>query len=200
MNANFKKLALFVATTAALGMSADLRAEENSAADTTAPFGTTFSVPVRVDFLVRIPSFLFFQVGTAGAVVDQVVFSPTVAEVEGSTAVTGVAALGVTLRSNAGPVTITATNSGTTGLANGAGDFINYSTITAGVTGANTDLVPPTLTNAGGTTSVIPVTSPKVTNKTATWTYTYTPTGIPPAGEYGGSANGGRVTYTASTV
>lgn len=198
MNQKLKKLAFFMATAAAVGVSGDLRAMEFTSSNV----GTTQSAPVNLDFRVRIPSFLFFQVGSAAGTVDQIDFTPTIAQVQALTAVTGSAAVNVTLKNNTGAVTITASNnSGGNGLGTGtvADGYINYSTITAAVSGADVNLVPPALTNAGGTTSVIPVTSGKVTNKNATWTYTYTPTGIPAAGDYGTNLNGGRVTYTAAT-
>ena len=39
----------------------------------------------------------------------------------------------------------------------------------------------------------------KVTNRSETWTYTYDNSTLYPAGTYGTSANGGRVTYTATS-
>lgn len=201
MKSKLTKLAIFAATAAALGVAGDVRAMEASDADTTAPYNTSVSAAVNVDFRVQIPKFIFFQVGSAGLTIDELVFAPTVAQVEASTPVS-VAGLNVTLRSNGGAVTITEGNSsGGTGLGTGvaADGYISYSTITAAVSGADTDLVPPALSDLGGNTSPIPVTSGRVTNKTAVWTYTYTPVGIPGAGDYGGSANGGRVTFTAAT-
>jgi len=195
------KIAILAAATVAVFAGTEARAASNTVADTVAPYTTTLNAPVDLDFRIRIPAFLFFQVGTAGATVDQVDFTPTPTEVQNSTPVTSSNTVSVTLRGNSGAISITPTNnSGGTGLSNGSGSTINYSTISAAVTAGDAQLAPPTLSNAGGTASNVPVSAGQVTNRTATWSFTYTPGAgvVPEAGDYGTAANGGRVTYTAS--
>jgi hypothetical protein len=174
-----------------------------SGLDTTAPY----SVAARHNFTVVIPAFLSFRVGTAGATIDTITFSPTVAQLLAATPVAGTGGTGggggsttdVVLLSNAGQVTITATNnSGGLGLSTGtaADGYINFNEITA--TSGNAALTPPALSNAGGTTSTPTLNGgSKVTNQSATWTYAYTNSTIPSAGTYGG-ATSGQVTYTAT--
>jgi hypothetical protein len=104
----------------------------------------------------------------------------------------------VSLISNAGGVDITETNSGATGLADGAGNFISYIQIN---TATNNGTLPaPALSNAASNSVSIAPTIGNVTNRQAQWTYTYDNPATPPAaGTYGGTvANGGRVTYTAA--
>ena len=76
---------------------------------------------------------------------------------------------------------------------------------TASVVGATGNLLTPPALVDGATTNAAAdgVTSgTKVTNRDATWTYTYLNTvagGVPAAGVYGGvGVNQGRVTYTAT--
>ncbi len=106
-------------------------------------------------------------------------------------------AVNVSVRGNAGQVTITeANNSGGTGLDNGAAAFIPYTEI---LTGSNAGTLPaPVLSNAGGNTALPTLNGGNVTNRTAIWTYTYDNTAVYDAGTYGTSTGGGRVTYTAS--
>lgn len=201
MKAKLTQLALLSAMTVAALSATEVRAASNTQADTVAPYSTALNAPVDLDFRIRIPAFLFFQVGTAGATVDQVDFTPTPTEVQNSTAVVSANTVAVTLRGNSGAISITPTNnSGGAGLSNGAGSTINYSTISAAVSAGDAALVPPTLSNAGGTASNIPVSAGQVTNRSATWQFTYTPGAgvVPASGDYGTSTNGGRVTYTAS--
>jgi hypothetical protein len=174
-----------------------------SGTDTTA----AYSVAARHNFTVVIPAFLSFRVGTAGATIDNITFSPTVPVLGNSTPVAGAGGTGggggsttdVVLLSNAGQVTITATNnSGGLGLSTGvaADGYINLNEITA--SSGNAALTPPALSNAGGTTSTPTLNAgTRVTNQTATWTFAYANTTIPSAGTYGG-ATSGQVTYTAT--
>lgn len=201
MNANFKKLALFVATAAALAATGDVRAEAATASDTVAPYNTALNAAVNLDFRIRIPSFLFFQVGSAAGTIDQIDFVQTAAGVPLNSPVAGSSTVAVTLRGNSGPISITpANNSAGLGLGTGtpADGYISYADIAGAVTAGDATLASPALTNAGGTPVNVPVSAGQVTNKTATWTFTYTPTSIPAAGDYGTQTNGGRVTYTAS--
>lgn len=190
----------------ALGLGASGLPETAEAADGTdnaAPFTLTRNLNFRINY----PRFLRFRVGATGAVINQITFtvpanqvglgspvSGTGGEAGGGTAAT------VQVVANNGQVTITATNnSGGLGLGNGvAGDpRINYDQI--GTTTSDGNLPAPVLSNAGGTTS-LPVftTAPFVTDRTATWTFSYANAAVPAPGTYGTSARGGRVTYTAT--
>ena len=165
-----------------------------------------YSVAARHNFTVVIPAFLSFRVGTAGVTIDTITFSPTVAQLgtgpiagAGGTGGGGGSTTDVVLLSNAGQVTITATNnSGGLGLSTGtvADGYINFNEITA--TSGNAALTPPALTNAGGTTTTPTLNAgTKVTNQSATWTYAYANSAVPSAGTYGG-ASSGQATYTAT--
>lgn len=171
--------------------------------DNAAPYTLTRNLNFRINY----PRFLRFRVGATGGVINQIRFtvpanqvglgnpiSGTGGEAGGGTAAT------VQVVANNGQVTITATNnSGGLGLGNGvAGDpRINYNQIST--TSSDGNLPAPTLTNAGGTTSLpVLTTAPFVTNRTATWTYAYLNATVPAPGTYGTSARGGRVTYTAT--
>jgi hypothetical protein len=105
----------------------------------------------------------------------------------------------VSLISNSGAVTITETNNGGgNGLANGGTDYISYAQINTTDSGTG-GIAPPPLSNGGGNSVAIATTSGNVTVRDSQWTYTYdNPATPPPAGTYGGQANGGRVTYTAA--
>jgi hypothetical protein len=160
----------------------------------------------RLDFQITIPSFISFRVGSAGGAIDMITFNPTAADVAAGTAGTaggggdlGGGIVTVSLISNSGAVTITETNnSGGTGLGNGVGAFISYAQINTADSGAG-GIAPPALSNAGGNTSAIATTVGNITVRNSQWTYTYDNPATPPdAGTYGGSANGGRVTYTAA--
>lgn len=160
------------------------------------------SASVNLDFQIVIPRFVYFQVGTAGAI-DRINFNPTATDVAtpgAITAGTGGDLTGgrVTVRivSNGGNVTITENNnSGGAGLGNGA-TFISYAQISTTTGDAN--LPAPTLSDAGGNISN-PVAAGNITNIQTNWLYEYTNPATPPeAGTYGGIANGGRVTYTAA--
>jgi hypothetical protein len=202
---NFKKaaLALSVAGAAVFAGGAGVACAESSIVSGGAgPFSTS----ARLDFAIVVPRFLQFQVGTAGATINAISFNVAAANVGSGTAQTGTGGnLGsgvvtVNIRANAGQVTITpSNNSGGTGLRNGvAGQTISYTQILT--TSSDAANVPaPTLSNAGGAAVTPALSAGTVTNRTATWTYTYANTTVPSAGTYGTAANGGRVTYTAST-
>jgi len=165
----------------------------------------TLSAPAHLDMQIVIPKFLLFRVGTVGATIDQITFSPTAASLGSSAPVAGTggdaAGTGsnVAVLSNAGQVTITPTNnSGGAGMGTGivADGFIDYNQITS--TPTLPALPAPVLSNTGGT-SALPTLTGKVTNLTGIWNFAYANTTIPSAGIYGGNANGGRITYTATT-
>jgi len=165
------------------------------------------STAARLDFRIIIPGFLRLRVGTTGGTIDQITFTVPAANVGDSTPIAGTGgdasggtAANVSVVSNRGQVTITETNnSGGLGLGTGVvlDGFIAYTQISTSTSDGN--LLAPALSNAGGNTSLPVITAGQVTNRSAVWTYSYLNTTIPSAGTFGGSANGGRVTYTATT-
>ena len=198
------KYTTMAAAIASLGLFAQYAAAESNFQSTT---GTgSLTAPAKHDFKIVIPKFLFLQVGTGtsvanNATVDMITFDVPAANVGDSTQISGTGgtagggtAATVVVKGNNGQVTLTETNNGTTGLSNGT-DSISYSEIQT--TSSNTSLPAPALSNASGNTS-LPTVASKITNQTATWTYKYLNTTTPPAGTYGTSTNGGRVTYTAT--
>ncbi len=163
------------------------------------------SAAVDLDFRVVIPRFLDFRVGTdTPGSIDVITFTVPAAnvgdggDIVGAGGDAGAGAVNVEVRGNGGQVTITeANNSGGFGLGNGAAAFIPYTEI---LTGSNAGTLPaPTLSDAGGNTALPTLNGGNVTNRTAIWTYTYDNTAVYDSGTYGLLANGGRVTYTAST-
>lgn len=165
----------------------------------------TLTTDARLDFSVTIPQFLRFRVGTAGATIDQIDFTVPAANVGDGTDIAGVGGdLGagvvtVQVSSNAGQITITENNnSAGSGLGDGGGNFLPYTEIlTASSDPANLDA--PVLSDAGGNSTTPTLNAGGVTSRNATWTYTYDNTAVYTAGIYGTLANGGRVTYTASS-
>ncbi len=162
------------------------------------------STTAHLDFSIVIPRFLSFRVGTTGATIDQITFTVPATSIGNSTPIAGTGgdaggtAANVSVMGNGGQITITEANNGTGGLKHATlADTISYSEITTTSSDA-ANLGAPTLSNAGGNTSTPVLSSGNVTNRTATWTYAYANTTIPSAGTYGTSADGGRVTYTAS--
>jgi len=168
----------------------------------------------HVDFQITIPKFLFLRVGTGtgsitpavapanNAAVDLITWAPTAAQVgTGVLAGTGGDLTGgvetAIVVANNGNVTLSSTTTGP--LSDGAGDTINYATITTTATANTTGtvLAAPALANAA-TNSVTLTAVGKIVQQDAKWAYTYANATTPPAGTYGGVANAGRVTYTAS--
>ncbi len=185
---------------------------------TTAPAGApnnAVTASARLDFTINIGKFLFFGVGsgtfpTASATVDTVAFNgnfsipPTpTAPVTGnntpliwsgaapSLSVAGAVTLPVVVRSNAGQVTVRATVN--TPLANGP-QVIPFSQILISSSDAN--LPAPLIPNSGTGASVNVAGTAftnLVTQRTANWTFSYTPAASLPAGVYSGL-----LTFTAS--
>lgn len=198
MNSNLKKLA---AALVLAGVSASGSSLAASGTDTATPF----SVANNVNFQIIVPAFLYFRVGVNTATPDSIVFTVPAASVgTGAVASTGGDAGGtasnVAVRGNNGQVTITATVSNPLGLGTGTASdgYINFNTISA--TPSNANLAAPGLTNAGGGTStpllgcdVACAGLGKVTNRSGTWTWSYSNATTPSAGTYTGVA-----TYTAT--
>lgn len=172
-------------------------AESNS--DTTAPY----SAAAKLNLKVVIPQFLYFRVGTTGAVTDTITFAPTpiqlgdplqpVSGTGGDTASGSGAS--VVVRGNGGQITITeANNGGGNGFSDGGTQNISLTEISVDDS-ANASLPAPTLSDGGGGTSK-PTLNPgasQVTNQTNTWIYSYDNTTVPGAGTYDI-----QLTYTAS--
>ena len=185
---------------------------------TTAPAGApnnAVTASARLDFTINIGKFLFFGIGTgtfptASATQDTVAFNsnfsippvPT-APVTGnntplnwdgtapSLSVGSTVTLPVEVRSNSGQVTVRATVN--TPLANGP-QVIPFSQILINSSDAN--LPAPLIPNSGTGASVnVAGTSftNLVTQRTANWTFSYTPAASLPAGLYSGL-----LTFTAS--
>lgn len=189
----------------ALALACAIVLPQRAAAESTVASGAgALTTAARLDFSIVIPHFLFLRVGSAGAGIDLITFTPPAGNVGDSTVIAGVGGdigggvVTVQVRANGGQVVITPTNnSGGAGLSNGAGGNINYNEIS---TATNTGNVPaPTLSNAGGTAANPVLNAGTITNRAAQWTYTYLNTTVPAVGTYGTSANGGRVTYTATS-
>lgn len=169
--------------------------------------GGALTLNEDLDFQINYPSFLRFRVGSAGASINVLDFDVPAtglglgATVSATGGDAGVSSVTVSVVANTGSVTITATNnSGGAGLGTGvpADGFIDYNQIQTTSTD-NANLPAPTLSNVGGTSAIVATTMGPVTIRSGAWTYSYANTSIPNPGIYGTSANGGRVTYTAST-
>ena len=158
--------------------------------------GTTANLQAsaRLDFQVNIPRFISFQVGTAGAgTIDQVVFDVAAANIGNSSAVspTSGAPVSVALRGNGGAINITADTTGTS-LTNASADVIPFTQITSST--ASGTITAPTLVQNGVSAAVaVPVSAGRVTDRVATWNYTYANTAVVGAGTYNG-----QVRYTAT--
>lgn len=200
-NTKLLKAALAMALGATLSAALPAHAESSSVNG-----GAGLSTATHLDFSIVIPRFLSFRVGTTGATIDQITFSPTAAQVGNSVSVSGTGgdagggtAANVSVVGNGGQITISESNNSLgAGLKHATlADTISYAEITTTSSDA-ANLAAPTLSNAGGNTSTPVLSAGNVTNRTAVWTYGYANTTIPSAGTYGTSAKGGRVTYTAS--
>ena len=172
----------------------------------------------HVDFSIVIPKILYLRVGTGSSyttgaltsvnTVDLITFSPAAGTVGNGTPVAGTGGDltgGVetaAIVSNSGSVTLVATNSAT-GLSDGAAtpDFIPFSQITtAATTLPSGTALPAPILSATGTSVGVVLTAPptKLISQDAKWTYSFANSASVPAGNYGGVANSGRVTYTAT--
>ncbi|HQZ44590.1 MAG TPA: hypothetical protein PK042_00670 [Usitatibacteraceae bacterium] len=158
----------------------------------------------NLDFRVIIPKFLFLQVGTGTFMaddlgnIDMVEFNVPLASLGSGAPIaqTSPASITARLRGNNGGITLSATTAGA--MSNGAGDTISFTTITAAAGGAQ-PFAHPVFVDGASSSVPVPVSAGKITDKTTTWTFSYSNAAIVPAGTYGDTvANNGRVTYTAS--
>lgn len=194
------KKALLIKTAVALALTTPML----SMAESQLVVAATGSATARLGFQVVIPRVLFLGVGTGSTglatntAVDTVSFNYTnnpeaVGLGTPANQITG-NEVPVRVVGNNGRITLSASTTGP--LSNGSGDVIPWSQITAEST--QTALPAPVIPNtgAGPTVNVTP-TSGKVTDRSATWRFSYANTITPPAGTYGGTASS-RVIYTAA--
>jgi hypothetical protein len=170
-----------------------------TATDTTAPFNA--STPLNHQIVY--PRFLRFRVGASAAVslVDcdlsaqaTVLGSGSDLACAGGDAGGGVS--NVEVKSNAGQVNVQVTTAGA--LVSGP-NTLPFSEIKTASSSGN--LPAPVLPAAGGTSANVAVllNAGVVTDRSATWTYTFDNSTVYASGTYGGvNVNNGRVTYTAS--
>ena len=193
---NLSKIALAVA----LAIPAIAAAESNFVTGAATATGAN----ARLDFRIIIPSVLYLAVGTSNlpaltnnATVDQVDFGTIASPGGGAVAATS-GPVNVAVRGNNGDISLTATHVGAGGLADGTGEFISMTTITG--TSGGGGIGHPTFVDNGTSAPVVvtPNVGTKITNRTDTWTFSYSNATIPAAGTYGTQANQGRVTYTAT--
>lgn len=191
------KKSLFVHSAVALAMAAPLLAQAESEL-----VSGSGSATANLDLRVVIPRVLFLGVGTGSgtplatnAAIDALTFDYSTNPLDvGTGAAAGTitntgptpagASIPVRVFGNNGQVTITATNPAV--LTSGS-DTIPFSELS--VASSNAALAAPAF--GGGTSS--PTLAGRVTNQTATWTYSYANATVPSAGTYAG-----RVTYTAT--
>lgn len=200
MNRKFNNFVLASSVAAALAMSGEALAESTSVTG-----GPPLTTNARQDFQVVIPRFLQFRVGVTGAGN----FSLVNCDMSANAAVMGdgsdLACAGgdvgggvsnVAVRSNSGQVSLVATTLGA--LSNGT-DSMPFSEILTGTSSGN--LPAPVLTTGATSPSVnVVLNAGSITDRTATWTYTYNNSTVYAPGTYGGvGVNNGRVTYTASS-
>jgi hypothetical protein len=178
---------LLLTSTAGLG----LLFSQFAAADSDLQFGGGATASASLDFRITIPQFVYFQVGSAAAVVDRVDWDltgsqPGLGAPLGATGGTGDGVdgiLSITLITNAATVTI-ASNTGGGNLVDG-GNTIPFSEITVADGGniAAPDFDTNTVIATGG-----------VYSQTDSWTYTYDDSNNYAAGTYNGTS-----VYTAAT-
>lgn len=160
---------------------------------------------LRVDVKVVIPAFLAFQVGNEN-VVPEVSFeldaptlgldgysynnvSPT--QITGSSMSQGVNA---SIRANCGQVQLSFSVSNSSGLSNGQGDYLDFSSIST--TSSDPQFAPPTLNNQSNGDRLVGTTSyGSVTQRSATWGYQFSSMSLPSSGTYQGT-----VTYQATCL
>jgi len=153
----------------------------------------TGNASARLDFRVIIPRVLFLGVGTGSATlannntIDRLTFdySGTPADIGSGTA-SAAQSVAVRVLGNNGAISLAAAGSGS-GLTNGT-DVIPWSQIVASSSDTTNLNVP-----AVGGTAAPALSSGKVTNRTASWSYSYANSAVVAPGTYDG-----QITYTAS--
>jgi hypothetical protein len=195
----FRKLALAAAVGSVLAIPGQATAES-----TVVTGAGTITTNARQDFQVVIPRFLQFRVGAPGAAISLVncdmsanaalIGDGTDLACAGGDAGGGVS--NVAVRSNAGQISLAVTTLGA--LSNGT-DNLPFTEILTGTSTAN--LPAPVLTTGATSPTVnVVLNAGGITDRTATWTYTYNNSAVYAAGTYGGvGVNNGRATYTASS-
>lgn len=172
------------------------QAESNSVNGT-----TPLSADARLNLRVTIPRFLYFRVGAVGTgAINEIAFTPAAGTLGDSNPVSGLggdagggSGANVTVRSNAGTITIVEGNdAGVGGLGSGVG---NISLTEISATSSSDDLKTPELSDGGGNTESPTLNGGAVTNRSAVWTYSYDNTTTPEAGDYTAE-----ITYTASSL
>jgi hypothetical protein len=211
-----KKL-LLVST---LGLTGLLSATAHAESTYTTPAALNSTASARVDMTIVIPQVLFLRVGTSSGntatdgTINSISFTVPGANVGDSTVIAGVGgdltagAVTVRVYGNGGNINLNSNTSGqlTTGV---AAEAIPWSQIsvasaalaatTAGFT--NAAITHPTFNATGGAGTVTNLTATnRLVRVEGKWTYTYLNSTLPAAGTYGTSANGGRVTYTATQM
>lgn len=174
MNIHIKQLVTAVFLCMSSCLLYGVQAETGSV--TGAPDGNMTS-SARLKLRVIIPRFLQFQVGSPGTSVDTISFQPAADAVGNGVAVAGTggdassgSGASVVVRSNAGQITIVADNDGGSGGLGSSG-AISLSEITA--VSDSSDLQTPQLSDSGATTTTATPTGGDVTDRRATWSYSY---------------------------
>ena len=187
------------------------------AESTSAVGGAGASTSARLDFQLTIPKFLRLRVGSTAGTIDQITFSPTVAQLatSPSTVVSGASGdLGggaVTVRVQANPgtdvVNLTYRTTDSAGAARAAlsdgTNTVPWSTIKVATAGADAASLTHPAALADGSAADVNVVAPVpklagAINLSATWTYTWNDGGV----IYAASAAGGytgRVAYKLAT-
>jgi hypothetical protein len=199
---NVVKKSLFIKTAVALALAAPLLAS----AESELTIGTG-AADARLNFRVVIPQVLFLAVGPgANNAGDPLVISSgqgtATFDYSGNAAAVGTgaaasaisgAAVPVRVVGNNGPINLTASTTGA--LSNGTGDFISWSEITA--TSSAPELPSPVIVDgATGAPAPVSVSLGKITDRAATWTFSYANSSVVAPGTYG--TTNGAVTYTAT--
>ncbi len=161
------------------------------------------SANARLDFQITIPRVLYFQVGpgafaTNDTTVQLMSTSVPAATLGGGTVNFAPGTVPVRVVGNNGQVTIIATTLGALQSDLLATDTISFTKI-AGST-SDAAIPHPTFVDGGASAAVnVTLSSGKVTNRTADWSFTYANDAIIPPGIYGGvNTRNSRVTYTAA--
>ncbi|MCU0764508.1 MAG: hypothetical protein MUF32_00405 [Burkholderiaceae bacterium] len=182
-----KNLILVAASAAAAALPLAVQAASSSASG-----AGNLSTTANVNFSVVIPRFIYLRVGDAASV-NTLTYSPTVADLVGSTAVQATGGdtgpsnsnLTVVVLGNAGNLTLAASN--LTQLTSG-GNNIPTTTLTA--SNPTGSIVPPAFNGSTALTAVA-----NIVNQTGSWRYTWAnpASTVYPSGTYNGT-----VTYTLS--